>query len=324
MAAYILKRLLLMVPTLLGVLLITFVVTQFVPGGPVEQYLAEARSAPGGGGDTVRNQVQATLAETDTNPTNNAADEPTTIRARADVRVAKHVFTDAPNLDPDVALPAAPATTVALRQPFYWVLEGANDGPGASLSRDRSGTSPQNGTGTVITDTLPNGLEITGPVQWQKKGPSPGGDEQPNGTGACTAAGLALTCNLGDVTVTGKVRVIIPVRWTSYPGAAAQVNTTRIATEQVDPNPGNNIDDEDILVTRSSLAGVVFQDRDRAGANGGTHQGVAGEPGIGGVSIRLTGTDAYGNAVNLTTTTAADGSYSFGDLSPAGAGGVRR
>ena len=43
MAAYILKRLLLMIPTLFGVLLIAFVVTQFVPGGPVEQYLAEAR-----------------------------------------------------------------------------------------------------------------------------------------------------------------------------------------------------------------------------------------------------------------------------------------
>lgn len=37
MAAYILKRILLMVPTLIGVMLITFVVTQFVPGGPVEQ-----------------------------------------------------------------------------------------------------------------------------------------------------------------------------------------------------------------------------------------------------------------------------------------------
>ncbi|MGX5731593.1 SdrD B-like domain-containing protein [Pseudoxanthomonas beigongshangi] len=278
-------------------------------------------TAPGGSGDTVRNQVRATLAETDANPANNEADEPTTIRARADVRVTKHVFTDAPDLDPDVALPAAPATTVALRQPFYWVLEGANAGPGASLSRDRSGTQPLNGTGTVITDTLPNGLEITGPVQWQKKGPSPGGDEQPNGTGACTAAGLALTCNLGDVTVTGKVRVIIPVRWATYPGAGAQVNTTRISTEQVDPNPGNNEASEDILVTRSSLAGVVFQDRDRAGANGGTHQGVANEPGIGGVTIRLTGTDAYGNAVNRTTTTAANGTYSFDNLSPAGAGG---
>jgi microcin C transport system permease protein len=48
MAAYILKRLLLMLPTLLGVLLITFIVTQFVPGGPVEQYLAEARAGTGG------------------------------------------------------------------------------------------------------------------------------------------------------------------------------------------------------------------------------------------------------------------------------------
>ncbi|HSV81536.1 MAG TPA: ABC transporter permease subunit [Ramlibacter sp.] len=50
MAAYILKRLLLMLPTLLGVLLITFAVTQFVPGGPVEQYLAEARAGTGGEG----------------------------------------------------------------------------------------------------------------------------------------------------------------------------------------------------------------------------------------------------------------------------------
>ena len=34
MLAYILKRLLLMVPTLLGALTITFCVVQFVPGGP--------------------------------------------------------------------------------------------------------------------------------------------------------------------------------------------------------------------------------------------------------------------------------------------------
>lgn len=48
MASYILKRLLLMLPTLLGVLFVTFVVTQFVPGGPVEQYLAEAKAGSGG------------------------------------------------------------------------------------------------------------------------------------------------------------------------------------------------------------------------------------------------------------------------------------
>ena len=42
MFAYIAKRLLLMVPTLFGVLLLTFAVIQFVPGGPVE------RSRPSG------------------------------------------------------------------------------------------------------------------------------------------------------------------------------------------------------------------------------------------------------------------------------------
>jgi len=41
MSWYILKRLLLMVPTLIGVMLITFTVTQFVPGGPIERMMAE-------------------------------------------------------------------------------------------------------------------------------------------------------------------------------------------------------------------------------------------------------------------------------------------
>ncbi|MBC7605320.1 MAG: ABC transporter permease subunit [Ramlibacter sp.] len=50
MAAYIFKRILLMLPTLFGVLLVTFTVTQFVPGGPVEQYMAEAKRG-GAGGD---------------------------------------------------------------------------------------------------------------------------------------------------------------------------------------------------------------------------------------------------------------------------------
>ena len=49
MLSYILKRLLLMIPTLFGVLLLTFVVIQFVPGGPVEQYLAEAKAGAGKG-----------------------------------------------------------------------------------------------------------------------------------------------------------------------------------------------------------------------------------------------------------------------------------
>lgn len=41
MLSYTLRRLLFMIPTLFGVMLVTFVVTQFVPGGPVERMLAE-------------------------------------------------------------------------------------------------------------------------------------------------------------------------------------------------------------------------------------------------------------------------------------------
>ncbi|WNO03617.1 microcin C ABC transporter permease YejB [Rhodoferax mekongensis] len=51
MMVYTLKRLLLMLPTLFGVLLLTFVVVQFVPGGPVEQYLAEAKAGAGVGAE---------------------------------------------------------------------------------------------------------------------------------------------------------------------------------------------------------------------------------------------------------------------------------
>ena len=50
MLVYAFKRILLMIPTLFGVLLLTFVVIQFVPGGPVEQYLAEAKAGVGGHG----------------------------------------------------------------------------------------------------------------------------------------------------------------------------------------------------------------------------------------------------------------------------------
>lgn len=43
MGRYIAKRLLLMIPTLIGILLVTFAIIQFVPGGPVEQVVQSLR-----------------------------------------------------------------------------------------------------------------------------------------------------------------------------------------------------------------------------------------------------------------------------------------
>ena len=68
MAAYVLRRLLLMIPTLLGIMAISFIVIQFAPGGPVEQVIARLsgqggssmdRVSGGGGGDTSFQNVDA-------------------------------------------------------------------------------------------------------------------------------------------------------------------------------------------------------------------------------------------------------------------------
>ncbi|MCR9069481.1 MAG: microcin C ABC transporter permease YejB [Rhodobacteraceae bacterium] len=60
MGAYILRRLLLIIPTLVGIMVINFALTQFVPGGPVEQVLAQIEGEgdvfagiSGGGSETV-------------------------------------------------------------------------------------------------------------------------------------------------------------------------------------------------------------------------------------------------------------------------------
>ena len=59
MGAYILRRLLLIIPTLFGIMAISFAVIQFAPGGPVEQQIAQLSGLggsttdrfTGGGGD---------------------------------------------------------------------------------------------------------------------------------------------------------------------------------------------------------------------------------------------------------------------------------
>jgi microcin C transport system permease protein len=49
MSAYIVRRILLMLPTLLGILFVSFVVVQFAPGGPVDRVIAQLSGADTGG-----------------------------------------------------------------------------------------------------------------------------------------------------------------------------------------------------------------------------------------------------------------------------------
>src|ERR1700709_2665751 len=49
MSAYIARRIFLIIPTLLGILFVSFVVVQFAPGGPVERVIAQLNGADTGG-----------------------------------------------------------------------------------------------------------------------------------------------------------------------------------------------------------------------------------------------------------------------------------
>ncbi|MGN6903439.1 microcin ABC transporter permease, partial [Neisseria sp. P0015.S010] len=59
---YIFHRLLLLIPTLLGILAITFAVIQFVPGGPVEQMVQQLTQGAVGG-ETAGRSIPGTLAK---------------------------------------------------------------------------------------------------------------------------------------------------------------------------------------------------------------------------------------------------------------------
>lgn len=68
MLTYIARRLLLIIPTLLGIMIINFVIVQAAPGGPVEQMLAQVKGQAvdatarisGGGGDLISSSEDST------------------------------------------------------------------------------------------------------------------------------------------------------------------------------------------------------------------------------------------------------------------------
>jgi microcin C transport system permease protein len=70
MSAYLLRRLLLIFPTMLGIMLISFIIVQFAPGGPVEQVIAKLTGSDtsisdrmGAGGDTLGPGRQSQLGQ---------------------------------------------------------------------------------------------------------------------------------------------------------------------------------------------------------------------------------------------------------------------
>ena len=67
MAGYIAKRLLLMIPTLLGIMFVNFVIVQFAPGGPIDQIIEQMVSGGSGGVSTRATGMSADIGASSLN-----------------------------------------------------------------------------------------------------------------------------------------------------------------------------------------------------------------------------------------------------------------
>ncbi len=241
-------------------------------------------STPNVGGDVYNTNATVLHNETDGNAANDSEAEGTTVRMRSDLSLTK-----TPSINP-----------VQIRQPFTWTIAVTNNGPGDSQT-------------TGLVDTLPSGMQFTGTPTYTKSS---------GGSGTCAVAGSTMTCAFGALPNGAVATVLFGATVQSNPGGGVTQNCATASTSEVDPNASNNVSIcSNLTVQTSAVYGTVFQDRDRAGANGGTPQSVATEPRIQGVSIELTGIDAYGNGVSRSSPTDVNGFYGISDLSPSDSSG---
>jgi len=227
----------------------------------------------------------------DTSQGNNAVAENTTFRFKADVQVVSKAAVSQGT--------ATPLATVAIGQNFDWLVQLRNNGPDSAET-------------TSFTDTLPAGLVLTGTPVFTVTGGT-FTPAAPTCTGA--AGGQSVSCAIASMPANGTATVRIPVRTTagSTPANGTQfTNRAHLVTTGSgdtnggpDPDAGNNFSEGSIAVQSSALSGRVYEDLNGNGLIDG------GEPGIAGVTMRLTGTDSLGNAVTLTTVTGANGDWSF-------------
>ena len=125
MGAYLVRRLLLVVPTLFGIIAINFAVVQFAQGGPVEQMIAEVK---GKGGETTGRLTGGGAGRHRGHPADAAAE----LRARGASRlVVAPWFLGGPGAGARVA-----SGDRAARRPCA---------PGGARARGRSGRTPPAG-----------------------------------------------------------------------------------------------------------------------------------------------------------------------------------
>ncbi|WP_162265092.1 DUF7507 domain-containing protein [Polycladidibacter stylochi] len=222
----------------------------------------------------------AMTAGSDTNTANDSASETTTMLTRADVEVISKVPSKA---------------EVDLNEPFTYKLTLHN----------KTGPGLREADGVIVSDKLPAGMVLTGLPSII------------SGTSFVTSTKCTNTsdwasfkCNLGTFESGGTVEVLIPVKINSKTQLwKTSSNTASIKSKKsFDNDHGNNTATGSVTVVASSIAGTVSYDFD----NDGTLE--AEDYGASGIAVSLSGTSLEGAAVNLSTTTNANGTYLFKDI----------
>ena len=179
--------------------------------------------------------------------------------------------------------------------------------PGTAISYTVvvSNTGPSFVNGAVVADTIPANI---GGATWTAVYAGAGSGGAASGSGDISTAINLASGGSATFTVTGTVLL-------TATGNLVNTATVTQPAGVTDPTPGNNSATDTDTRNTTSLAGFVFNDAN----NDGIRQ--AGESGIAGATLTLTGTDNLGAAVNVTVATLADGSYSFINLRPSNAAG---
>jgi uncharacterized repeat protein (TIGR01451 family) len=249
----------------------------FIPVGSTVTYTVTATINPATTGSLANTAtVSPPAGVTDADPADNSATDIDTLTPQADLSLTK-------TNNVTTAVPGSPVT---------YTIVVSNRGPSAV-------------SGVSVSDPLPAGVTA---ATWVVTATSGGGAV----TGPASGSGALVT------TVDLPANATVTFTFTVQVDPAATGSLTNMATVSppagvTDPDPSDNsATDTDTLALPafSSLSGSVYVDRNNDGERS------ADEVGVPGVTIRLTGTDNSGNAVNATVVTDASGNYRLTRMLP--------
>lgn len=154
---------------------------------------------------------------------------------------------------------------------------------------------PSTATSVVVSDTLPANVTFVSGTST---------------VGTVANASGVVTATVGTLAPGASATITLNTTVAST-ATTALSNTATVTSAETDTNTANNSATQSTqLAVPGSISGVVYIDVNRNGVSD------SGDTPISGVTITLTGTDMLNNSVSRTTTTNANGEYTFDNLLP--------